>query len=159
MAILHNPFKDLPGYHCFGCSPYNPIGLRLKFEEIGEEIVSKWEPGHDYQGYFNILHGGIQATLMDEIASWTVYVKLKTAGFTAGMEVRYLKNVALDRGPLTLRSRVQKMRRNLADIEVELYDKEEVLCSRATLTYFTFPPGKARETMFYPDHSEFYKPG
>lgn len=156
MSKLKNPFAHLPGYNCFGCSPHNPVGLRLKFTEEGDEIVSRWEPTPEYQGYFNILHGGIQATLMDEIASWTVYVKVRTAGFTSRAEVRYLKNVGIADGPLTLKSRLVQMRRNLADISVELFNAANECCARGTFTYFTYSPEKSKESMFYPDPRDFY---
>jgi acyl-coenzyme A thioesterase PaaI-like protein len=156
MKKLSNPFVQLEGYHCFGCSPGNPIGLHLEFFEDGDEIVSTWDPGFHYQGYHNILHGGIQAALMDEIASWTVYVKVKTAGFTSKAEIRYLKNVGIDQGPLTLRARVKQMRRNLADIEVKLYDRNGIRCAESLLTFFTFPLEKSKESMYYPDPERFY---
>jgi len=156
MIKLRNPFSHLEGYNCFGCSPHNPFGLRLTFFEEDDEIVSHWDPEKHFQGYFNILHGGIQATLMDEIASWTVYVKVKTAGFTSKAEIRYLKTVGIDQGPITLRAKVKQMRRNLADIEVSLFDKGSTLCAHGILTFFTFPADKSREKMYYPDPSQFY---
>ncbi len=156
MKKLRNPFTKLQGYNCFGCSPNNQVGLHLTFTEEGDEIVSHWEPDLNYQGYFNILHGGIQATLMDEIASWTVYVKVKTAGFTSKAEIRYLKPVGMDQGPVTLRSKVKQMRRNLADIQVLLFDKNKTLCAEGILTFFTFPLEKSQHSMYYPDHREFY---
>jgi acyl-coenzyme A thioesterase PaaI-like protein len=156
MKNLKNPFTDLKGYNCFGCSPHNQSGLHLTFTEENDEIVSHWNPHPDFQGYFNILHGGIQATLMDEIASWTVYVKVKTAGFTSKAEFRYLKTVGIDMGPITLRSKLKQMRRNLADIEVKLFDKTDTLCAVGLLTFFTFSPDKSKQSMYYPDHQEFY---
>ncbi len=159
MKNLRNPFAQLPGYNCFGCSPHNKLGLRLVFTEEGDEIVSTWEPVSEFQGYFNILHGGIQATLMDEIASWTVYVKVKTAGFTSNASFRYLKPVGMDQGPVMLRSRVKQMRRNLADIEVKLTDKNGTLCAEGLLTFFTFPVDKSQKSLFYPEHDEFYGKG
>ena len=157
MKKLRNPFTNLDGYNCFGCSPHNTLGLHLTFTEEGDEIVSRWVPDMNYQGYFNILHGGIQATLMDEIASWTVYVKVKTAGFTSKAEIKYLKTVGMDQGPITLRSKVKQMRRNLADIEVLLFDKNNTLCAEGLLTFFTFPLEKSKQSMYYPDHTEFYE--
>jgi len=157
MKKLSNPFTKLEGYNCFGCSPDNPIGLHLKFTEEQNEIVSIWNPDPDFQGYFNILHGGIQAALMDEIASWTVYVKVKTAGFTSKAEFRYLKTIHIDQGPLTLRAKVKQMRRNLADIEVNLFDKTGTLCAEGMLTFFTFPLDRSKQSMYYPDHNEFYE--
>ncbi|MDP1623810.1 MAG: PaaI family thioesterase [Bacteroidales bacterium] len=158
MKRLKNPFTKLEGYNCFGCSPDNQFGLRLKFTEENDEIVSHWNPETNFQGYFNILHGGIQAALMDEIASWTVYVKVKTAGFTSKAEIRYLKTVGMDQGPITLRSKLKQMSRNLADIVVLLYDRNNTLCAEGNLTFFTFPLDKSKRSMYYPDHEEFYEP-
>ena len=157
MTKLRNPFAHLKGYNCFGCSPDNPVGLHLIFSEENDEIVSHWQPGTNFQGYFNILHGGIQATLMDEIASWTVYVKVKTAGFTSNADIRYLKPVRMDQGPITLRSSVKQMRRNLADIEVLLFDRNATLCARGLMTYYTFPLEHSKQSMYYPDHGQFYE--
>lgn len=154
---LSNPFTKHDGYNCFGCSPKNPLGLKLTFVEDGDEIVSMWQPEPDYQGFFNILHGGIQATLMDEIASWTVYIKAKTAGFTSKAEFRYLKNIGIGDGPLELRSRLKGMRRNLADIEVSIYNRNHLLCATGFLTFFTFSKEKSREKLYYPDEEAFYE--
>ena len=74
----------------------------MKFFEDGEKILSEWMPQNGYQGDHNVLHGGVQATLMDEIASWVVYVKLTTAGFTSRADVRYRKTVYVDHGPVKL---------------------------------------------------------
>lgn len=157
MKNLRNPFTNLEGYNCFGCSPNNPQGLHLTFVEEDDEIVSQWNPDKNFQGYFNILHGGIQATLMDEIASWTVYVKVKTSGFTSKAEFRYLKTVGMDQGPITLRAKLKQMRRNLADIEVRLYNNENTLCASGLLTFFTVPLDKSKQSMYYPSHNEFYE--
>ena len=137
MRKIRNPFVGLEGYNCFGCSPGNYEGLQLSFAEEGEELVSKWQPKKHFQGYHNVLHGGIQATLMDEIASWIVYVKVRRSGVTSGMNVRYLKTVYVTDPMLTLRARLIEMRRNLADIEVKLYDSSGNVCAEAMITYFT----------------------
>ena len=65
----------MDGYHCYGCDPNSPQGLRMEFYENGDEIVSVWHPRPEYQGWVNTLHGGIQATLADEISSWVVFRK------------------------------------------------------------------------------------
>jgi len=157
MRKIRNPFEQLEGYNCFGCSSHNPIGLHLSFIEEDEEIVTEWEPCPHFQGYHNVLHGGIQATLMDEIASWTVYVKVKTSGVTSKAEIKYLKPVYIDKGKLTLRARLVQMRRNLADIEVDLLDNTYQLCAKGMLTFFTFPREKSTESLYYPAPDEFFE--
>ncbi len=129
----------------------------MTFCEEGDEIVSAWDPKDHFQGYFQMLHGGIQATLMDEIASWVVYVKLKTAGYTSRADIRYRKAVYLQDGPLMIRAKASGMRRNLADIFVTLYNCRGELCSEGTFVYFTFSEEVAKNQMYYPDHSGFYE--
>ena len=80
MKKIRNYWAHTPGYNCFGCSPDNPHGLHMEFYEDGEEIISTWQPTHDAQGWIDTLHGGIQATLADEIASWGVFHKLQSTG-------------------------------------------------------------------------------
>jgi uncharacterized protein (TIGR00369 family) len=129
----------------------------MTFYEDGDELLSVWHPESHFQGYLNILHGGILATLMDEIASWTVYVKHKAAGVTSKMEIRFLKAVFADKGQLTIRSRIVHTRRNLIDMNVRLFDNEGQLCSEAMVTYFTYSEKKSRESLYYPDHSAFFE--
>jgi uncharacterized protein (TIGR00369 family) len=157
MRKIRNPFRGLEGYNCFGCSPENSHGLHMDFVEAGDEIVSRWNPNGHFQGFRNVLHGGIQATLMDEIASWTVYVKLKRSGVTSKMDVRYLKPVYISAGLLTIHARIKEVRRNIADIEVRIFNSDEVLCSEAVVSYFTFSPEKSKETFFYPDPEDFFE--
>jgi uncharacterized protein (TIGR00369 family) len=155
VKILSNPFRTLEGYNCFGCSPDNPQGLRMKFLDDGDAIVSTWEPANNFQGWHNVLHGGIQATLMDEIASWVVFAKLGTTGVTSKMEVRLLKPMLMNKGPVKLLARLREMRRNIAVIDVELSDCEGTICAEGVFHYFTYPEGVAKERLFYPGKEKF----
>jgi len=146
---IKNPYDSLPGYNCFGCSSTNPFGLRMEFTEEGEYIVSRWEVGINFQGYFNMLHGGIQATLMDEIASWVVLKKMKTSGVTAKLDVRY-KHAVVAEGVLTIKAKLRETKRNLATIDIELFDKDGKLCASAEAVYFTFPRKVAQEKWGFP---------
>ncbi len=157
MRRIYNPYRKLDGYNCFGCSPDNPIGLKMEFFEDGDIIRSTWKPGTNYQGYFHILHGGIQATMMDEIASWVVLIKLKTSGVTSRLNVRYIKSVDISKGDIKLEAKLKEMKRNLAFIDVSLFDGEGTLCATTEAVYFTYPPEKAKETLHMPDYESFFK--
>ncbi|RPI44498.1 MAG: PaaI family thioesterase [Bacteroidetes bacterium] len=155
MNILKNPYAGLPGYNCFGCSPSNPAGLKMQFREEGGEVVSEWEPAGNFQGFHDILHGGIQATMMDEISSWYVFARMDTAGVTSRLTVRYRKPVHLSAGTITLRAGLKEQRRNMAIIGVSLRDGNGDLCSEGELEYFLLSPEKAREKMHYPGREGF----
>ena len=53
MKKIINPWKNMEGYNCFGCSPDNEAGVRMEFYEDGDEIVSIWKPRPKYQGWLN----------------------------------------------------------------------------------------------------------
>ena len=128
----------------------------MKFKEDGEFITSEWNPSLHLQGYLNVLHGGIQATLMDEIASWTVYVKAKTGGVTAVLKVEYIKPVYINRGPIFLRGKLIKTDSRIASVNVELFNNENILCSSAMIDYYIFPEDIARKRYYYPGHENFF---
>lgn len=149
MKKIQNPWLHKAGYKCFGCAPDNASGLRMEFYEDGDEVVSIWHPQPQFQGWIDMLHGGIQAVLLDEICGWTVFRKLQTTGVTSKMETRYLKPVSINDSHLTLRARVREVRRNLVTLEAGLYSEAGVLCTQAVCTYFTFPKEKAAEMGFH----------
>jgi acyl-coenzyme A thioesterase PaaI-like protein len=157
---ISNPFVNRPGYGCFGCSPENEQGLRMSFAEEGEELVCFWDPNPRFAGYGGIVHGGIQATLHDEIASWVVFVKLSTAGFTERLEMDYRNPVRVDSGKLALRSHLERLEGNKAFIRTSLFDGKGKLGSESLAVYFTLPQRIARKKMAFPeDVSLFYGPG
>ena len=98
MRKIKNHWVHKEGYDCFGCSPDNPLGVKMEFYEDGDDIVCFWKPQAHYQGWIDTLHGGIQATLIDECASWVVFRKLQTSGVTNRLEVKYRYGRTLHRG-------------------------------------------------------------
>ncbi|MFO8064016.1 MAG: PaaI family thioesterase [Spirochaetota bacterium] len=158
MQRIRNPFLQYDGYDCFGCAPDNPLGLALEFFEDGDDITTTWEPSSHYQGYNGVLHGGVQATLMDELASWVIFVKLETAGVTQGMEVTY-ERPSFVGTPVTLRARINRMEKNIAYIDSELYQDGDTPSARAICRYFTYPERIARRKLMYPGIESFRNPG
>jgi acyl-coenzyme A thioesterase PaaI-like protein len=153
--LIRNPFHKLEGYNCFGCSPLNKLGLRMEFRLEGEEVTCEWQPESHLQGWVGVLHGGIQATLMDEIASWLVFVKLRTAGVTSRMDVKLIRPVLMDKAPFRLRAVLQEMRRNIAVIQVQLFMNDGTLGAESLMHYFTYPEHIANEKLFYPGINSF----
>ncbi len=152
-----NPYTTLKGYNCFGCSPNNSFGLKLNFVEDGEFLVAEWTPDANFSGYKNILHGGIQATLLDEIASWVVQIKLRTSGFTGSLNMRYRKPVYVDEGAIIIKAKLEKQVKKLAYIHAWLYNSKGELGSEADLKYFIFPEDVAREKLYLPPYDEFFE--
>lgn len=147
MRELLNPWTELEAYRCFGCCPTNPLGCQMTFYEDGDDIVSVWKPTRNHQSWINTLHGGMQATLLDEVCGWVVFRKLDTAGVTARMEIRYRHPVSTLHPYLVMRGRIEQMKRNVALVHGEIIDAEGTVCVECTCTYFTFPHDKAVNEM------------
>jgi acyl-coenzyme A thioesterase PaaI-like protein len=157
MKKIVNPYVKVEGYNCFACSPNNENGLQMTFVEDGEYLLSDWTPKGFLAGYNNILHGGIQATLMDEIASWFIQVKMKTAGVTSNMNLRLKRTVHTNQGPLKLRARLKEVRRNLVDVFVELINPDGKVGAEGVITYYTFSEDVAREKLNFPNPDDFFE--
>ena len=104
---------------CFGCSPTHPSGLKLAFERRGDEVHTQFTPSLDQQGPPGILHGGLVATVADELAAWTVVMLRGRMGFTAAFEGR-LRGPLRVGTPLSGVGRIRADRRRIVEIEVEL---------------------------------------
>jgi uncharacterized protein (TIGR00369 family) len=121
------------GNGCFVCGKENPDGLRLDFEvdEANRSIETSWVPAEAYQGYKGILHGGMVATLLDEVVG-----KLSTLigmpAVTAEMTVRYVKPVPTGR-PLRVRGRIIEDRRRLLLGESEAILEDGTVAATAAL--------------------------
>lgn len=129
----------------------------MKFVEDGNFVTCEWEPRGFLQSYHNILHGGIQAALMDEIAAWLVLIKCKTAGVTSNMNLRLRKAVPINEGPLRLKAWLKEERRNLIDVNVELINPDGKLAAKGVVTYFTYPAEIAKEKLRMPEYEEFFE--
>lgn len=158
MRKIKNPYLKVDGYCCFGCSPDNSNGLRMDFYEDGDEIFSEWEPVKHFQGYVNVLHGGIQSTLMDEIACWVVLIKLKTGGVTSGIDIKLKRPVYTNMGKIKLRASLVEVNKRIAKVKVDLFDAADKLCTTGYINYFTFPLEDSIKNLSYPaEYSEFFE--
>lgn len=145
-------------YHCFACSPHNPIGLQLAFFETDEGVEATWQPGKYYEGYPGVIHGGIQSVMLDEIAAWTVYIKGKTSGVTSRLNVKFRKPVSSKQSKITLKGKITRIQKNFVYIDAFLLDENGVTCAEAEAVYYTFPVGKAIEMGWYPeDYNSFFE--
>ncbi|MDA3892575.1 MAG: PaaI family thioesterase [Salinivirgaceae bacterium] len=157
MRKIINPWAGKGIYTCFGCANDNSIGLHMQFYDYGEGLVCNWLPSRNYEGYTNTLHGGIQSTMHDEIASWVVYVKGETAGMTTELKVKYLKSVMVNEGEIKITGRIIEQDRRFIKIHTQLFNNSGDLCSEGEVVYRVFSQKLAIEKMHYPGVDAFYE--
>ncbi|HOI33056.1 MAG: PaaI family thioesterase [Bacteroidales bacterium] len=152
---INNPYNKLKEHHCFGCSAKNPIGLKLEFKLEGNQVTAKWNPTRDYQGFEDLLHGGIISTIMDEIAAWAVQVLLHTAGVTSELNVKYLKPVRLSKGAVWASAHIAHVEGRLAKVKTSLKDSSDTICAEGMITYFIYPEVVAQKKFRFPNPDLF----
>ncbi len=98
---------------CFVCGLDNPFGLQACFYQTGEREATAWYTiPEQYQSYPGMAHGGIVASLLDEIVGRSVMGTQPEEGrffFTARLTVKYRQHVPVG-VPLRLVGRALKDR-------------------------------------------------
>lgn len=74
---------------CFGCSPANPAGLRLRFRRLGERVVARHVIAERFHGAPGVAHGGVVATILDEVSCAAVHLVADQWVMTGELTVRY----------------------------------------------------------------------
>lgn len=109
--------------HCFVCGKKNPCGLKLSFNLSAGKATSEFIPSALHQGYKNLTHGGIIATLLDE-AMIQAALSAGMAPVTAEISVRFKKPLISGHPALIEAEIVKKGRR--------LIEAKAMLTSRST---------------------------
>jgi uncharacterized protein (TIGR00369 family) len=74
---------------CFVCGARNASGLKLRFHTDGRIAETHFTPGLEHNGFVNVVHGGLLATLLDEVMVWGCGVRTRLFSYCAEMTVRY----------------------------------------------------------------------
>jgi len=84
--------NTLTDNYCFVCGKDNPLGFKIEVRYTEAELTAETEItlAKEYQGWSEVIHGGILATLLDELMAHAVW-RFAGPGVTLGMEVRFHK--------------------------------------------------------------------
>lgn len=128
--------NNYPGQECFFCGAKNPIGLKLKFfiNEATGELTTDFLPPRAFAGLGNILHGGIQAGLFDEIMGWATHSLTGEPGVTADLRLQFLKPVYLE-APLQVFCRIISREGDRISLAAEIRQPGGTVCTKAVGTY------------------------
>jgi len=129
--------------HCFVCGLENPVGLKLKIYKTEQGVIETTYTAPDhFQGYPGVLHGGIVAALLDEIAGRALMDDPSEPRFmfTGKIEVKYRKNVPVGQ-PLKIIGKAGKARSKMAEAWAGIYDEKGALLAEANNLLIDVPAG------------------
>ena len=126
---------------CFICGLENPVGLKLKIYEVEPGVIETTyiAPEH-FQGYPGVLHGGIVATILDEISGRAHMGDPSQPRFmfTAKLEVKYRKNVPIGK-PLRIVGKAGKTKGRMAEGWAGIYDEAGTLLAEGNTLLIDVP--------------------
>ncbi len=136
------PNRQPNSLHCFVCGVENPHGLHLVFQQTAsDEVMVEYTVPEHFQGYPGVVHGGIVAAMLDEVAG-RVHMGDDPGHprfmFTAKMELRYRKNVPVGQ-PLRLVGKALTSRSRTATASGKIFDLDGVLLAEAELLLVDVP--------------------
>ncbi len=121
---------------CFLCGLENPVGLHLHLYEVEPGVIETTYTAPDhFQGYPGVLHGGIVASILDEVCG-RVHMGSDPSQprfmFTAKLEVKYRKNVPINQ-PLKIVGKAGKSKGKAAEGWAGIYVNDELLAEANAL--------------------------
>ncbi len=115
---------------CVGCGPDSAIGLHMYFarDEDGS-VVSRFVVPQRFQGWRDVVHGGIVALVLDEAMAYAA-AATGWLGVTADLKLRFRSEVPVA-SELVVRGRVLWQRRDVLAITATLVSADGRLLASA----------------------------
>src|SRR3990172_2633217 len=110
----------------FACSASNSAGLRLTFTRRGDSVRVRHTLAEHFQGAPGVAHGGIVATLLDEVSCAAVFFVRGQMVVTGELSVRYERPCPVGRA-LDLEAHVTGARPRYLIVEAVLCEDGQVL--------------------------------
>ncbi len=128
--------KELPHTHsCFVCGESNPVGLRLRFETDGRIVRTRFTPRPEHIGFKQVVHGGLIATVLDEIMVWACVTQTKRFAYCAELTVRFQNPLRPGEETLATAELVANRRDKIFEVKSELKDNAGKILATATGKY------------------------
>lgn len=122
---------------CIICGMDNPIGLKAQFYNMEDKsVMTIFKFKEEYQSFPQRVHGGIIATMLDELGLRALWAKSSEEDFgvTLSINVKYRKPVPYNE-VLIGKGLVQKETSKFITIETEIFDKKGNLLANAEVKY------------------------
>ena len=145
-AIANEFMRALPHTHsCFVCGESNASGLRLRFETDGLRVQTRFTPSPGHVGFKKTIHGGLIATVLDEIMVWACAVQTRRFAYCAELNVRFNHPLRPGEESVAIAELVNNRRNRLCEAKAELRTAAGRLLASATGKYLPIKETDAAE--------------
>ncbi len=117
---------------CFCCGKENPDGLKLQFTFENGEVATTLSFPKKFQGYRDVIHGGLVSTVLDE-AMVTLLNRMGHLAVTGELRVRFLTPLRVGQR-IDVRARLLKKRGRFFKVAARatLLDGTEIATAEST---------------------------
>lgn len=135
---------------CFICGSENPVGLKHMFYVYENSVCSDILIPDGFNGFKDIVHGGIVSALLDETMGWNAFVfgKGHNLYFTRDLNVKFRKALNTNT-PYLLKTEFLSEKRMFAITKGYITDKNNNIYAEAEGKFIEIPDEKMRETKQY----------
>ena len=120
------------------CGEQNRLGLQARSFLVDGKIELAFTPRIEYAGWNAVIHGGLIATVLDEVMTWAAIVASDQACFAADFSVRL--RLPLPPGtPVIARAWSGGSRRRVFQTEASLESADGTVFSTASGRYMAIP--------------------
>lgn len=129
---MRKPLELVDDQMCFGCGRRNRRGLGLKFDLDREKklLKARWVPTKEFQGYRDIVHGGMIGLVLDEMMVnllWVLQGPAVSAEFSVKLHRPARVGEALD-----CESRIEEERGRIFEMVAEAKNEKGERVASAT---------------------------
>ena len=144
-ARIGRPTFEFEPHNCFACGELNEHGLKLQLHLEERRSWTEFVLEDRFEGWAGVTHGGIIATVLDEVMAWALVAEDNWGG-TARMTLEFKRPV-----PTGTRVRAEgwivRSRRRLVDTAGQVVDGEGNVLATAEAVYVAADEKRKRELM------------
>lgn len=130
---------------CFGCGQANERGLRLAFRPVPGGVEALYEAPAYLRGPDGVVHGGVQAALLDEVLGMAAHVGSGRGDehlVTVEFALRYRRPVPVE-AAIAVRGRLVRVEGRDYFVEGEIAGADGEVLTRATARWRRIDPAPA----------------
>ena len=117
-------------FNCFGCSPANEYGLQLRFYLSERGCCAEYAVPDYFCGFNKWVHGGIIASMLDEVAAWSIISHLFKVGITREITTKFLNPVQA-KTQIRIEGEIVSSDEKSAIVQSRIISKEGLLLAKA----------------------------
>lgn len=129
---------------CFVCGQDNEQGMKARNYVHDDLVELPFTAPHSFAGWRTVVHGGLVATVMDEVMTWAALVGSRKPCYSAEFTVRLIKPLRPGT-ECVAEGRMTRGRGRIFHTEAVLKDTDQEVYARAEGRYMLVPKDKMNE--------------